>query len=363
MLEFLLNPATIAIGATIGGSIILKISEYILSDEPDNVRAIEAPEPVKIDVPDAEKCIYFGHRQLEWSTAQNGDFDMADGLTCMEPYCPNCETIKKMYNVRQTNEARVADGLKPLPMPEYKHIYPVEKPVRRDRPSLVESIRSDSKNGYKTVKKKDGQIVFVKGDFNEREDKRPSPDAPDFQQFQWLKRNDPRYRGYTFKDYEFQQKMRRANAARNAVAKDNTAKRYDEVNKSYRNKRIAIVDGREIPIPEGVPSFADVKLVYDPVMLTDFLWWTWTYPDSPKKYGMRQNIILEFFEVTVANGQKIREWESITDPKTGEVSGSFNKTTKALSNDPADTQAAKDFLAKMDKLTADIKEMQEKVSD
>lgn len=347
MLEFLLEPGAIALLATGGGAVALKFIEKSLSKDKNNYQNttidqdIFKAEPVKIEIPDAEKCIYFGHRQLEWMTAQNGDFDMADGLTCMERHCPNCAQIKEMFRVRQTNATLAEDGRKALPMPEYKHIHP--KKVKAT-PTPPKGEGGGSKKYSLT---------------HEREDRKPSEDAPDFQQFQWLKRNDPRYKGYTFKDYEFQQNLRRANAKREADARART-QRYDEIHKSHLNKRVSVVDGMEVPIPKNVPSFADAKLVYDPVQLADFILWTWKYDDT-KKFSFRQNINREEFESYAMDGTKVGSWETIIDPTNGDVLGSYNKNSKDLSNDPADVAAAKDFLNKMKELSKDIEKMQEKV--
>jgi hypothetical protein len=279
-----------------------------------------------------------------------------------------------MYRVRQGNQALKASGRVGWPMPEYKHIYPSV--------IIKDTNPSDHKIQIPAPPKGEGGGSKKYSLTYQREDKKPSETAPDFEKFQWLKRNDPRYRGYRFEDYEFQQRVLRATDERRKQ-QEHRDKRMAEVNKAGR-KRVVTVNGMPLERPSQVPSFAHAKLVYDAQAMTYSIYWAWKYEDT-KQFSYVQRISAETYEIQNYNGEVMKSWVVITDPVTGEHLGSYNTKTKELSNEvegecldclacdcdscneppmspvDEDAHATEEFLKQMQNIKMKITEMQEKV--
>lgn len=98
----------------------------------------------------------------------------------------------------------------------------------------------------------------------------------EWENFQNLKKNDPRWKDYTYSDYKFQQKLKTANEVRQEISQ--IARVFEE-------------GGRFYYIPEQVPDYAEKTMIesgYGPVEVV-YGWY-----ENGKYMAFRQPVSLEF---------------------------------------------------------------------
>jgi len=266
MLELLADPTVLVFAGTWFGVLLHRVAVWRIC-KPKAIAESKAVEESKSAESKSTEdrifeCSVWAARHLEKKLVDAGIIKVIDMEVCENTVCPNCEPTRKASELARRHTWR-------------------EESLRR---------QEEEDNALKGA----------------------SPEG--WSAFQNLKKTDPRWRGYTYKDYLFQQEVKNKKEAAQREMLER-AQRKTAVNKRPRNS---------IRIPANVPKDAHLQVVYNPQMLRDELLWTWTTMDGMKGC-YRQNVDMENYEMHNGNGQWVSSWTAVYDPDTGEHLGDYRK--------------------------------------
>lgn len=309
MIELALDPAWVALGGSIAGGMVLKAVENRAKRKKGKaVRKRDGHMGDLEAMTDSFACTVYEARVFEKKLVDAGIMTSTEMSLCEDKNCSNCHPTRKEI-------------------------------ARKEQHELAE------KNRANMVKARNERALFYEN---------VSKNESEWEAFQRLKRTDPRYKGYTYSDYKFQQSMKRR-ARAEVVAKpvsdhkpvttlskckvcgqlterdsmclpcrqEAAQKRDAELikrNAQHMHGRWTEIGGMRILRPNNVPSFATAKSYYDPNYMCDYILWTWSYPDTGT-FSFKQRVAIDEYESQNANGEVIARWQSVHDPVTGEHLG------------------------------------------